>query len=129
MFEFLNLYHTFGPRLTPSDWIFFSPYGVRSHSFQLYSKRTYNYEIEIFTLRIESARVTIEKSLGKMYKNPLSFLGLPRQRELGKELSESHVQRVPFKAEVSQVFLSHRSTKVVAVNHRGRPTCYHTENN
>ena len=49
-----------------------------------------------------------------MYKNPLPFLGLPRQRELGKELSESHVQRVPFEAEVSQVFFGYRSTKVVA---------------
>lgn len=68
----------------------------------------------MFTLRIKCTRITIEKSLGEMYKNPLSFLGLPSQRELGKELSESHVQRVPFEAEVSQVFFGYRSTKVVA---------------
>ena len=64
-----------------------------------------------------------------MYKNPLPFLGLPGQRELGKELSESHVQRVPFEAEVSQVFFGYRSTKVVAAMPKSGNTLPHRRNN
>lgn len=77
----------------------------------------------IFTLRIESARITIEKSLGEMYKNPLPFLGLPGQRELGKELSKSHVQRVSVEVEISQIFFGYRSTKIVAETQMEYSSC------
>lgn len=77
----------------------------------------------IFTLRIESARITIEKSLGEMYKNPLPFLGLPGQRELGKELSKSHVQRVSVEIEISQIFFGYRSTKIVAETQMEYSSC------
>ena len=77
----------------------------------------------IFTLRIESARITIEISLGEMYKNPLPFLGLPGQRELGKELSKSHVQRVSVEVEISQIFFGYRSTKIVAETQMEYSSC------
>lgn len=89
----------------------------------LLSDLIYIFIRNIFTLRIESARITIEKSLGEMYKNPLPFLGLPGQRELGKELSKSHVQRVSIEVEVSQIFFGYRSTKIVAETQMGYRSC------
>lgn len=89
----------------------------------LLSDLIYIFIRNIFTLRIESAWITIEKSLGEMYKNPLPFLGLSSQRELGKELSKSHVQRVSVEVEVSQIFFGYRSTKIVAETQMGYPSC------